>query len=140
MFLLARACAANGLEPLAHDLIFEAGHVRDVPPSETRQAPADVVDRISQEIAHQRMWDAVVAFGDLSVTRKELLERFRYLIKHFPTSEHLARAKETADLLAQMVQEDEAHARQAVQPLAKLPVKERVAELVFRLRDQNGSS
>jgi len=135
VFLMARACAANGLEPLAHALIGEAARM----PSRHRdKPPADLVDAISQEIAHSRMWRAVEEFGDPSISRKELLERFRYIVKHFPKSQHAARAKETADLLAQMVREDEEHARQGSEALDKLPAKDRVAELIFQLRDQNG--
>ncbi|MGA2068723.1 MAG: hypothetical protein ABSG86_27390 [Thermoguttaceae bacterium] len=135
VFLMARACAANGLEPLAHELIAEAARM---PARNEGEPPGDLVDALSREIAHSRMWQAVVEFGEPSISRKELLERFRFIVKHFPTSEHAARAKETADLLAQMVKEDEEHARQGTKALDKLPIKERVAELIFRLRDQNG--
>jgi 3',5'-cyclic AMP phosphodiesterase CpdA len=135
MFLLGRACAVNGLEPLAHDLIAEARKAQQFPSIE---GPTDLVAKLSQEIAYNRMWDAVVAFEKPTITRKDLLERFRYIAKHFPTSEYAARAKETADLLEQMIKEDDRHSRQAVKPLNKLPTKERVAELIFQLRDQNG--
>ena len=135
VFVLARACAANGLEPSAHELIAEAAKM---PARQTGEAPGDLVEALSQEIAHGRMWQAVVEFGDPAISRKELLERFRFIVKHFPTSEHAARAKETADLLAQMVKEDDEHARQGAKALDKLPTRERVAELIFRLRDQNG--
>ncbi len=135
VFVLARGCAANGLDPLAHELIAEAAKM---PARRTGEAPGDLVEALSEEIAHSHMWKAVVDFGDPSIGRKELLDRFRYIVKHFPTSEHASRAKETADLLAQMVKEDEEHAKREAKGLDKLPVNERVAELIFRLRDQNG--
>ena len=41
-------------------------------------------------------------------------------------------------MLRQMIAEDAAHAQVSDQQLASMPVKERVADLIFRLRDQNG--
>ena len=67
-----------------------------------------------------------------------MLEWFRTIVKQFPTSEHAARARKRPNMLAQIIQEDEVHSRQGLRPLDKLPIKERVAELIFQLRDQNG--
>ena len=57
------------------------------------------------------------------------------MARDYPGSEYAAKARRTADALRTMVAEDRAHA--AVPP-DQLPIKERVDELIFRLRDQQG--
>src|SRR5581483_5181569 len=61
-----------------------------------------------------------------------------HFLKNFPDSEYQPRAQETAALLFQILAEDREHARKAGPPLEQLGKKERIAELIFRLRDQNG--
>jgi hypothetical protein len=135
VFVLARVCAANGLEGLAHELICEAAKMPD---RHDGKGPPDLIKALSDEIAYNRMWRAVLDCGEPSVPRRELVERFHQIAKHFPTSEYAARANETAELYAQMVKEDEEHDRKGVRLLDKMPTKERVAELIYELRDQNG--
>ena len=136
IFVLARACAANGMESQARELFdfaeeFSRQEARgDKPPKSLREA-------VAREIAHKEMWQAVLAFGELDVGRKGLLARFERIAKLFPESEHVKRARETAEMLRQMVREDDEHAKQA-KPLAKMSVQGRAADLVFQLRDQNG--
>jgi hypothetical protein len=129
VFVLARACAAKGLDGPAHDLIVEATKMCGI---------HSLVATLSDDIAESCIWEAVVAFSDPSVSRKELLKRFRFIVKNFPESACAAQARETADLLGQMIDEDEKHDRRVVKPLSEMASQDRVAELIFQLRDQNG--
>ena len=133
--MLARACAAKGLEPQAHELIAAAANAL-LPPM--LEPPKSLIDALAQEFSTGLMWNAFIDFSEPSVGRRELLDQFRNIAKHFPSTEHGPRAKATAELLEQMIKEDESHKRPGVSQFAKLPVKERVAELIFQLRDQNG--
>ena len=67
-----------------------------------------------------------------------MLAEFSLLATKFPHSQHAERAKETAELLAQMIAEDKAHAAKPAKEFDKLTKAEQAAELVFELRDQNG--
>lgn len=58
------------------------------------------------------------------------------LISRFPQSPHVPRAKSTAKILAQMIAEDQSHDLPA--DFGKLSVEQKVSDLIFRLRDQNG--
>lgn len=135
VFVLARACLAAGLQTQARELLDFAEELSRQEAGENQQQ--SLRETLAQRIAHKEMWQAVLAFGELDVTRKELLARFERIVKHFPESEHAERAAETAEMLRKMVREDEELAKQA-KPLEKMTVQERVAALVFRLRDQNG--
>lgn len=137
VFVLARGCAANGHDQAVHELIAEAAKLRSWDSDDSPGAKG-FVEALSAEIAHNRMWEAVEAFGDPSIGRKELLSDFQYVVKHFPESKHADRAKTTAKLLKQMVEEDESRAREKRKPLDEMTIEEQVAELIFRLRDQNG--
>jgi len=138
VFVLARACAANGHDGVAHELIAEAAKLSvHWGPDEARQAKG-LVEKLSADVAHSRMWQAVEAFGDASIGREELLLRFQFIVEHFPRSEYSDRARRTTELLAQMIEEDRVHARENRKPLEEMTIDERVAELIFQLRDQNG--
>jgi hypothetical protein len=95
---------------------------------------------VADELAHIEMWRGILAFGDPTIRRAELLKRFERLTKNFPKSSHYARAIETAALLKEMIKEDEDHEahRKKGKPFDQLSMKEQVAELIFQLRDQNG--
>ena len=134
-FVLARACAAAGLEAQAKELLDFVAESCSPEMRDDRQHW--LRERLSRSIGHREMWKSVLAFGDPKISQKELLKQFERLVRQFPESKHVNRARETADLLRQMVREDEEHAKQA-KPNEESTVEERVAELVFRLRDQNG--
>jgi hypothetical protein len=121
-FVLARGCAANGLDQLAHDLL---------------QTTGSQAER-SAEFGHVLMWRAVLKFGTPEVSRAELLEEFRRFKKNFPDSQHIERAQDTAQLLEQMVREDKEHAQLKQPPFEEMTTEQQVAELIFQLRDQNG--
>lgn len=134
-FVWARVCASQGLDRLAHDLYTFASTQPNPRTGESEKKTLQQV--VASEIAHETMWRAILDFEEPSITRKELLETFEKFVKNFPESEHHARAKETAQLLERMVAEDEAHAKNA-KPFEQMTQQERVAELIFQLREQNG--
>lgn len=137
--VLAWGCARNGLIKQAGELISQAeemtaGRGR----SPVDGDPETLVGKLEKDIGHAVMWRDVLAFGDPSVSRRELLARFDDFVSKYPASEHLPRARETANLLRQMVQEDAAHAAAARKPWNQMTRDERIVELIFQLRDQNG--
>lgn len=137
VFVLARACQAAGHKQLAKELVEEAARLPDI--NTGRPVPiGQFQSLLAKDIAHTEMWRAVEDFGDPQVSRKELLSRFRRIGKHFPQSRHVERAKHTAEILEKMVKEDAARAVAKRKPLENMTQKERIAELIFQLRDQNG--
>ncbi len=133
-FVLAWACWRNGLDEDAEKLFQASKKLRDG--IEAVDGNFQLV--LEKEIACAVMWRAVVDFGDVSITRPQLLHEFARFIKCYPHSEYQERARQTVAMLTRMVAEDEAHARTAPTNLAALPVDARVRELLFELRDQHG--
>ncbi len=137
LFVWARFCAANG-KPKVADRLFALAKRSAGKRNEEAKINRSFHQIVADEIAHGQMWQAVQAFGEPTVSRKELLTRFDRIAKHFPQSPHAKRAQETAELLRKMVAEDEADARKSVKTAKEMTKDERIAELIFRLRDQNG--
>jgi hypothetical protein len=111
----------------------------------TGQAESDIDSDVAESVVGASdgdgdavMWRNVMDLGEPSIGRPEILMRFRDFKRRFPNSRHAARAVETAEILARMVDEDVAHDRQSRMPLDKMTVQDRVAELIYQLRDQNG--
>jgi len=133
LFVLARACAAAGHVDLAHRLL---DHAAKMPERHTGQPPeGSLRETIADEIAHAMTWRAVVEFEDVTISRGRLLEKFEWLAARFPNNEHRERVEQTIDTLRRMVAEDAAH---PARDLDRLEGDALIAELVFRLRDQNG--
>ncbi|HET6246357.1 MAG TPA: hypothetical protein VFE47_01565 [Tepidisphaeraceae bacterium] len=135
VFILARACAANGLDDLAHDLCGQA-EAMGGPGNGGNEIPFR--KRISDDFAYAAIWKAFVDFEDPKISRAQLLKTFQEFVAHFPDGEFTARAKEAAGILQEMVKEDESHAKATTRPAGQMPMGDRVAELIFELRDQNG--
>jgi hypothetical protein len=135
VFILARACAANGLDELAHDLCVQA---EAMPDRRTDGKTAPFIKRVSDDFAYSTIWKAFLDFEDPKIARPQLLEAFQNFVTHYPDSEYTPRARETATILERMVKEDEIHAKAATRPFDQMRVTDRVAELIFQLRDQNG--
>ena len=131
----ARACAAQGHDRTAHEL-FELS--KQQVKKEGRGRFGEVIKFLKEDQANTRMWRAVLAFEDPSITRPQLLEKFQDIVDHFPESKHAERATETADLLKKMIAEDKEHVNQKVPSLDELEGDALVAELIFQLRTQNG--
>ncbi len=137
LFVLARACHTQGHVQLAHQVM---SCTIAIPDDETgkRLSIDQFQKKIADNISHVETWHCFVAFGDPLVSREELLRRFRWIAKHFPENRHGERVSSTIELLARMVEEDRKHAAEARLPLEDMPVTQRVEELIFQLRNQNG--
>lgn len=85
------------------------------------------------------LWGAVVSFADPNKSREVILKRFEWLNEHFKGSKYHERIERSKKILAAMVQEDQKHSRGKRQNLEKMPLKSRVTELIFQLREQRGS-
>ncbi len=135
LFVVARACAAQGHDDVASKLCDYANRT-DIG-SADRQ-PASFQPAVSADVADGQMWQAVAAFGYPGIPRPRLRERFQRITEHFADSEHAARAQGTASMLEVMIDEDRARAEAGPVGLQEMAVEDRVAELIFQLRDQNG--
>jgi hypothetical protein len=137
LFVLARACRARGNAQLAQQAMLSALAIPDHENGK-RLSIDEFQKEIAVDLSHAETWRCFVDFGDLLVSREQLLGRFRWIAEHFSENQHKERVNETIELLARMVEEDKKHAAETRLPLADMPVKQRVAELIFQLRDQNG--
>jgi len=150
LFVLARACAAHGHAELAHELFATVESNRG------KSGPASVQQQVSDEIAAELLQKANKALADPEVSRKELLARFEAIVEKYPQGSHVQDekssrrfrdrlghhakpARQAADLLRQMVAEDAAHARLPAKAERDMTKEENIAELIFQLRDQQGS-
>lgn len=134
LFLLGRVCYEQG-----H---FETGRAAA---QFALQSPPYRIDRrghlpsfevLSQDFAYVAIWAAVLEFENTGTGRQELLTRFRQFVTAYPESEHVELAQETVAILTQMVNEE----KQRNAPAASEPsTRERIADLILRLRDQPGS-
>jgi hypothetical protein len=148
LFVLARACAAHGLDDLAGALLQRAG--REHAADERNRVP--LRQQISDEIARRLTWQALEAGNDPSVSRADLLTRFERILTQFPAREGEAEAGdwdpgwqlgrhgllvgEAVEILRRMIAEDEEHARRPDLPFAELSRLEQIEELTYQLRDQ----
>ncbi|MGA3267428.1 MAG: hypothetical protein ABSE16_11465 [Verrucomicrobiota bacterium] len=135
-FVLGWACWRHGLEAQAEQLYEQAQKL-----PVRRQADETTNSfrvSIEKNLAYTMMWHAVVCFGAPSISRPQLLAMFNSIVTNYPDSEYHERAVQTAEMLRKMIAKDEAHAKIAITNLDQLPVEQRVQELIFRLRDQNG--
>jgi hypothetical protein len=94
--------------------------------------------RLNKDLGTTAIWRATVAFGDTNISRAELLKQFQDIVSNYPGSQYYARAEDTVERLTKMIAEDKARAASPPKPLDQLSLDDRVRELIFRLRDQNG--
>jgi hypothetical protein len=154
IFVMAWACERNGYSVLARDLFDEAvkrsenvtiasnwwGRVTTAAEKLLNRPPKHfgMIEQLERDIGHAKMWRAVVDCGETNLSRLQLLGEFCDIVNKYPRSQHRDRAKEAVQCLTRMIAEDKLHPTLSDAELGNLPVQERVAELVFRLRDQNG--
>jgi hypothetical protein len=137
IFVLAWGASRQGHDVKATELFNQA---LVMPSRRSGDEALTFRQELAAEIAHAEMWRAVLQFGDTTIPRDQLVEPFERIVKHFPESEHVEWAKETAVMLEQMIRDDREHAakRRTGKPFAELTEEEKIAELIFQLRDQNG--
>ncbi|MBL9182874.1 MAG: hypothetical protein JNN17_12100 [Verrucomicrobiaceae bacterium] len=151
VFALSYFCWRRGEAGLAAQLYAEA---EKLPVSlhgyERKKTVSDMREALEIELGHAAMWDAVLRMGGGSLAggswsgsgrlqpRAEVLDAFRRIVKLFPRCEHIERAKTTIAMLERMVTEDAEHPLLTQAQIDALPPDQRIAELVWLLRDQNG--
>ena len=134
-FVLAWACWRNGLDSEAEQLCVAARtkfreYERVYGPDFHIQLEKD----IGQFVTGRAEWD----FGKPAISREQLLSEYQNIASNYPDAWEHDRTEQWAAILKRMVAEDEAHAKNAPTNLDVLPVDQRVRELIFQLRDQNG--
>ncbi len=133
-FVLARQCAQHGLLKNARELYELVSTMR----RQLEDPKMSIREAVSEDFAYAGVWGAVLSFGNIKVSRKELLAEFRKIQKKYPETRHSERVNQTIALLEKMVGEDEDYAAYLrLNPVAETQ-DQRVAELIFLLRDQNG--
>lgn len=133
IFVLAWGCWRNGLDELAHELRAEAVKLKDR--SMGREDLKPFLPVVQQQIAARLHWQAAEAFVDPKVSRKELLALYERVANHFPDYDEHKDVADTAATLARMVDEEAKRAARPPAPFDSLTEDEKVAELVYRLRD-----
>lgn len=141
-WVVAASLAARHGEPvLARRLLTEAESEaarRDAqsPPS-AGESPG-LRGRLVEELSRISIWRMKLALDEPDSLRTDVLAEGRRIARVFPGTKHAEEAFRHAEVLARMVAEDEAHARDA-KSWDAMSAEERVAELVFQLRDQDGA-
>ncbi|MCE9636287.1 MAG: hypothetical protein K8T90_11345 [Planctomycetes bacterium] len=131
----ARQCADHGLDAVAHELVGEARKLPNLRDSKIDPRPIEEV--AADDIATSMIWRHTLDFGDVSIPRSKLLDEFRRFIVCFPRSEHVVSATNTVETLERMEREDAEHAKTA-KLWDAMSKDERIAELIWRLRDAPG--
>ena len=127
LWFMGYACLRQGHDKLAREL-FDA----------SKKDFRDLVGDLKREISHAAMWRAAVAIGNASISRKQLVEIHGRFLERFPQSQHAERARETSRTLERMVEEDEEYAARPRKAWDDMLVDEKIADAIFRLRDQTG--
>ena len=135
-FVWAWACWRKGLDAEAARLYALAAALPN-PNVEGEQA-ATLRGRLAHELAYAGIWRATLDFENPAISRTQLAETFERVARCYPGSVYAGGARQTADALRTMAAEDQAHAARAAGALVDLPTGQRVAELIFQLRDQTG--
>lgn len=144
LFVLGYTCWRRGNDRLAIDLFTEAKEqpLKVYIERETRT----LQELLEIHFGRLAIWDAILRCGGSRLgtqadeylpNRTELLKAFQRVIDHFPRSKEIDRAKKSAAILKQMIAEDSKHPR-LKQQLDQLPLEQRINELIWQLRDQNG--
>ena len=131
LFYLARVCASREHADLANRLAAKAKQTLN----QRRKEKLGLIDALAEDLSHSKTWKAFVRFGNTKVSRKELLTEFREIFRFYPQNKHRKRVQQTIVMLERMIREDEVHAKSPIQNPSR---QQQIADLIFRLRDQNG--
>jgi hypothetical protein len=130
--VIARACAGHGQESMAHRILQLADELRH------DERPKSLCESFADNFARVLTWQALEEFAKPSVTRKQILARFEWLLRTFARTDEAENIRETASLLRKMVAEDEEHDHRPHRAAKEMTKSERVAELIYQLRNQRG--
>jgi hypothetical protein len=132
---LAMLCDETGFPAEARQLMARLAPAWTVEEGEGKP----LAERLEHEFGHVLIWQAVLACDDPKNPRPDLLKGFERVVKLTPKSRHVERAAAMVELLKRMIAEDEARAaaRRAL-PFESLSGEERIKDLIYQLRDQDG--
>jgi hypothetical protein len=133
---LARELSRRGENDLARACCSTAASLRPLRGG-GRLGDGTLSGTIREEVDTAWIWRATLACGDREVDRGELLENFRQYLRSFPEGRFVKEARDMAQQLERMVQEDLAH-QQDSRPFRTMSQAVRVEELIYRLRDEKG--
>ena len=137
IFVLAWACHKNSLKDLAVKLYNQASKMNTYRARRnSNKDEGSLQKKLEVDIGHSEMWRAVLNFENSNISFDEIQKGLIRIQKKFPASSHTERAKKMSQLLESMIQEEKK--RKKVIITEKTPLKEKVAELIFQLRTQNG--
>jgi hypothetical protein len=98
-------------------------------------------ERVAESLSSVETARALVALRDPKVSRAQVLQQLERVVRLFPGCRNYSQVCDLAVQIGMMVDEDRLHALQRHRrPLAQLSERERLAELVYQLRDQPGVS
>ena len=147
VFVMAWECWRKGYEADAQQFYKEAKQMGKQQSSPDGEVEAFRL-RLEKDLGYALMVYAMKSFatwgswGMLGIhpsSRPELLSQFERIENHFGHSEYHEKAVEIAARLRKMIQEDEQHTTILAKDLGSLPVNDRVQELIFQLRNQDGA-
>ena len=133
LFVLARACQAAGRGDLARGLLTHSEAISAGRHWRRDSYKLGLIDDLSTA----ELWRATLRFGYPGVSRAQLHEDFSRITRHYAGSRFFSEAERSAELLARMVDEDLEHAGR--EDPADPTIEEKIEELIFQLRDQNGA-
>lgn len=93
---------------------------------------------LEERISTTQVCEAVAQVGDAKVPLTDVAPRFEKIASDFPKSEAGKRARNYANGLSTNISEDLTHKTLSDEELAALPVDQRIDELIYLLRTQNG--
>jgi hypothetical protein len=135
IFVAAWACRRKGFTELANRLYDRAQSLwRD----NRTDAPIPLREFVEENLSWAEIVRITYACDRVDLTRTQLREDWRRLVKNFPQNECVPDLREGVEILDRMIREDEARARQTVPAFEMLTKAQQVAELIYQLRDQGG--
>ncbi|MDF1816589.1 MAG: hypothetical protein P1V20_30585 [Verrucomicrobiales bacterium] len=134
--VLAVALHLNGEKELAEQLLEKA---RQLHPKDYRHSKISFRLHLAEEIAKKELIEAENANANNGIDRQQVKEKFERIIQLFPSTDIARRA---SDFLNALKLSDAVRAQGPFltdAELEKLPVKEKVAELIRQLETQSGT-
>lgn len=132
---LAMLCEKRGFQAEAGQVMARLEKSWTVEEGEGKPLP----ERLEHEFGHVMIWQAMLACDDPKNPRPELLKGFERVVQLTPKSRHAERATGMVEVLKRMIAEDQAYAAARLAlPFEKLSGEERIKDLIYQLRDQDG--
>ena len=136
LFFLAWACWRHGLNDESRRLYAVA--IKTPRANGTLESERSFRTRLEDDIGTSLIWRATLEMGETNLSRKELLGKFQTIVTNYPDFAYHARAATIASKLAKMVAQDDERAKSPPKPLEQLSTNDRIRELIYELRDENG--